>query len=182
MLKILGAGMPRTGTKTLCEALKILGFDAIHHAPERMGLFPIGQNNGWAAFDDVDAATDSPAAMYWRELYKQYQCKIILTVRDVDTWWESIKRHANQIRVSANIEHIRYTEALHSILFGTPVPCEYWYKRRFAEHNAFVRGGVRRRDLLVMDIVGGDKWEKLCRFLKIDEPVGVDWPWENKAN
>lgn len=181
MLKILGAGLPRTGTASLCEALKILGFTAIHHAPDRMPLFPYHSNHlPVECYANVDAVTDAPAAMYWRELYKHYRCKVILTVRDPDTWWESIKRHANQIRTSHDIEHIRYTEALHSLLFGVPQPCEYWYKRRLREHNDMVLGEVRHRDLLIMDIVGGDKWDVLCPFLQVEEPE-AKWPWKNKA-
>ncbi len=179
MLKILGAGLPRTGTATLCEALRILGFNAIHHEPDRLPLYPDELTN-WRVYDFVDAVTDAPAAMYWRELRRAYGCKVILTVRDSATWWESIKRHANHIRTGENIEHIQYTEALHSLLFGCGQPNEYWYKRKLAEHNAFVRGTVPADDLLVMDIARGDKWDVLCPFLGEDEP-GEEWPWANKA-
>jgi len=178
-MKILGAGLPRTGTATLCEALRVLGFNAVHHEPDMMPLYPDASTD-WRAYDFVDAVTDAPAAMYWRELRRAYNCKVILTVREPASWWESIKRHANKIRTSEDIEHIRYTEALHSLLFGSPQPCEYWYKRRLLEHNAFVKGGIPADELLVMDIVGGDKWDVLCPFLEVDEP-GEEWPWENKA-
>ena len=184
MLKILGAGLPRTGTATLCEALRILGYDARHHEPERLPLFPVGQYGDvgpmlCGAFDGIDAITDCPAALYWRDIYAMFRCKVILTVRDTDCWWESIKRHANLIRISDDVEHLRYTEALHSILFGVPAPCEFWYKRKFAEHANMVKASIPRRQLLVMDIVDGDKWGKLCPFLGVDEP-DTEWPWENR--
>ena len=180
-MKILGAGLPRTGTATLCEALRILGYNAVHHEPEMLPLYP-DETTDWRAYDYVEAVTDAPAAIYWRELTREYRPKVILTIRETSEWWESIKRHANQIRTGADIEHIRYTEALHSLLFGSPQPCEYWYKRRFWEHNAMVRSTIKHPDLLVMDIVGGDKWDKLCPFLGIeDEPSGEEWPWKNKA-
>jgi hypothetical protein len=178
MLKILGAGLPRTGTATLCEALRVLGFNTVHHAPDRLPLFPpLGLT--WKRYDYCEAVTDAPASMYWRELRRAYGCKIILTVREPDNWWESIKWHANQIRTGENIEHIRYTETLHSLLFGCPMPSEYWYKRRFAEHNAFIKGTVPKDELLVMDIVGGDKWERLCPFLGVEVP-NEEWPWRNR--
>jgi len=182
MLKILGAGLPRTGTATLCEALRILKYITIHHEPDRMPLFPTTDQN-WRLFDDVDAVTDAPAAMYWRELSAAYpECKVILTVRDVDSWWESIKWHSNKIRISDDTEHCRYTEALHSALFGVPSPSEYWYKRRFREHNAAVARHftlTAPSNLIIMDIQGGDKWSKLCKFLQCKEP-NKPWPWENK--
>lgn len=179
MLKILGAGLPRTGTASLVEALTMLGYNAIHHEPKRLPLFP-PEGYTFKRYDDVDAAADMPAAMYWRELRRAYNCKIILTVREVDSWWESIKRHANKIRTSQTIEHIRYTEALHTLLFGCPMPCEYWYKRRFREYNAFVRGTVPAEDVLIMDIHRGDKWDALCPFLGVAEPT-EEFPWKNKA-
>jgi hypothetical protein len=179
VLKILGAGLPRTGTATLAEALRVLGFKTMHHGPGHVPLFP-SSNQLWPQYDGVDAVTDAPASMYWRELRRAYNCKIILTVRESFSWWESIKWHANQIRTGSDIEHIRYTEALHSILFGWPQPCEYWYTRRFAEHNAFVKGTVPADELLVMDIHRGDKWDVLCPFLDVPEP-DVEFPWKNKS-
>ena len=179
MLKILGAGLPRTGTASLTEALRVLGFNTIHHAPGHLPLFP-GPNQPWPKYDNIDAVTDVPAAMYWRDLWRIHRCRVILTVREPDSWWESIKRHSNQIRVGADIEHIRYTEALHSVLFGVPQPCEYWYKRRFEEHSRMVEAGVPRGAVLVMDIHGGDKWDVLCPFLRVDKP-NVEFPWKNRS-
>ena len=189
MLKILGAGLPRTGTRTLCEALTILGYNTIHDDWKRLPMFPYVSHDSpfqVTAYNDVDAAADCPAALYWEEVSAAYECKVILTVRDADTWWESIKWHAEQIRQSENIQHSLFTDLLHSLLFGVAQPHEYWWKRRFAEHNLLVqvamavdqrmKGGNR---LLVMDISAGDKWDKLCPFLGVEEP-GVEWPWKNK--
>lgn len=178
MLTILGAGLPRTGTASLVEALRILGYNAIHHEPERLPLFPT-EGHTFNRYDDVDAAADMPAAMYWRELRKAYNCKIVLTVRESFRWWESIKWHSNRIRTGADIEHIRYTEALHTLLFGSPMPSEYWYTRRFLEHNAFIKGTVPVGELLIMDIEAGDKWDKLCPFLNVSEPK-EEFPWKNR--
>ena len=182
MLKILGAGLPRTGTRTLYAALRILGYKAIHHTPTRMPLFPSGAERALvsAAYADVDAVTDCPAALYWQELLSDNsELQIILTTRDVHTWWQSIKWHTYKIRQSADMEHIRYTDAMHGLLFGVAQPCEYWWKRRFIEHHHAVRSTVPSGRLLVLDIVGGDKWDVLCPFLGVKEP-DTEWPWLNK--
>ena len=71
--------------------------------------------------------------------------------------------------------------AAHSLLFGVPQPQEYWWKRRYREHNDAVRRTVSPDSLLVMDIAGGDKWDVLCPFLGVEEP-DVEWPWENKKD
>ncbi len=183
MLKILGAGLPRTGTKSLCSALGILGYNAVHHQRGEVPLFPDRAiTRGWISqhFDGIDAATDCPAAMYWREICLWRECKVILTVRDIDGWWESIKRHANTIRVGADMAHIQYTDTLHSLLFGCAQPHEYWWKRRYVDHNEAIRDCCSN-NLLMMDIVAGDKWETLCPFLGVDEP-NIEWPWENRTH
>lgn len=170
--------MPRTGTRTLSEALRILGFDAMHEHRARLPLIPIGPPNV-RVFDDVDAVADCPAVLYWERIAATYQPKVILTVRELGSWWESIKHHTNQIRTGDDLRHIRYTDALHTLLFGIAQPCKYWWQRRCREHNNAVRGGIAGGQLLVMDIVAGDKWDVLCPFLGVEEP-DAEWPWENK--
>lgn len=176
--------MPRTGTKTLWAALRVLGLNAIHHEPERVSLFPGADQltvyyHRYDAYDDVDAVLDCPAAMYWKEIWRYHDCKIILTTRTTDDWWESIKWHTNQIRTGDNMSHIRYTDDLHGLLFGVATPQEYWWKRRYEEHNQAVRDVIPPGRLLEMDIVAGDKWETLCPFLGVQEP-GIEWPWEHR--
>ncbi len=185
MLKILGVGLPRTGTSSLCEALRILGFNAIHHAPERLNLDNLTAES-FRAYDDVDAVTDAPACSFYRELGERYPgLQYILTVRDEESWWESIKWHINKIHASADLGHIRYSDQLHAWLFGNPYPNEYLYRRRFREHNEAVMQWVQERYgsgegyLLVMDIHAGDKWDTLCPFLGVPIP-DTEFPWLNK--
>ena len=181
MLKILGAGLPRTGTKTLCEALRILGYNAFHHECQRMPLFPdVPQGFGECkVFSEVDAVLDCPTAMYWREISAVYDCLVILTVRNPDTWWESIKWHTNKIRNSERMWHIQYTDTLHGLLFGVAQPNRYWWMRRFLEHNQAVRDTIPADRLLELDIVAGGNWDVLCPFLGVEEPKN-EWPWEHR--
>jgi len=180
MLEIVGAGMPRTGTRTICEALRILGYDAVHNPQwNDMPLYP-KRTAVVLPSRQEQAVADGPAVLYWPVLAVTHSAKVILTVRSLDTWWESIKRHANKIRTGEDMRHIAYTDAFHGLLFGTPQPCEYWWKRRYEEHNERVKATIARDSLLVMDIVGGDKWDVLCPFLDKPEPE-EEFPWENKA-
>jgi hypothetical protein len=176
--------MPRTGTASLSEALGILGFNAIHHRPERLDLDTLGPDS-FRVYDDVDAVVDMPAAFFYREIGRRGVEKYILTVRcDVDAWWESMKAHANTIRCSADQGHIRYSERLHGLLFGWPVPHEFLWKRRALEWDQNVYTDLRdlgRERFLVVDICAGDKWEKLCPFLDVPVP-NVEFPWKNKKN
>ncbi len=174
MLEILGAGFPRTGTRTLADALRIMKYNTIHH-PE-MPLFPTGAG---IKLPDTDAILDCPAVLYWEEIVERYNPKVILTTREPNDWWESMKAHANTIRTGANMEHIQYSDALHGLLFGCAAPNEYWWKRRYEEHNEAVRRTIPAGRLLELDIVAGDKWNKLCPFLGEDTSK-AEWPWRNR--
>lgn len=175
MLKIMGVGMPRTGTASLCEALQILGFNAIHHEPERIDLDAV-KKDSLRVYDDVDAVVDMPAAYFHHELTSIYHVPtLILTGRDTNTWWESIKAHTNQIHVSANQAHIRYTDQLHTLLFGTAFPHEYLWKRAYNLWNL----RLARQGAACLDISAGDKWDVLCSFLGVPEP-DAEFPWENR--
>ena len=180
MLKILGVGLPRTGTASLCEALRILRYNAIHHEPERLDLNSLTVDS-FRCYDDVDAVTDAPACSFYRELACEHrELRYILTMRDEESWWESIKSHINRIHASADLAHIHYSDQLHSWLFGDPYPNEFLYRKRFREHNEQVKQDIPLGcDLLTMDIHAGDKWDKLCLFLGVPEP-DTEFPWLNK--
>ena len=178
MLQVIGAGLPRTGTKSLCKALCILGYNAVHCEPERLPLFP-DANTDWRCCDDIDAITDAPAARHWQELAVAYpDAKIVLAVRNEDEWWRSIQRHVNTIRSEGSQEDVQHADAVHSLLFGCSKPSEYWYRRRFREHTEMVQRGTLDRLTLAFDVCDG--WEPLCGFLGKQLP-DVPFPWLNKA-
>ena len=75
-MKIICSGMSKTGTKTLCEALRTLGFKVYDF--EEQYFY---QSDDWFRFletrdrnilkemyKDVDAITDTPACVFWEEL------------------------------------------------------------------------------------------------------------------
>ena len=179
MLSILGVGFPRTGTSSLAEALRILGYETLHHAPGRIDLDSL-RHSGFRVYDDVDAVMDAPACAFYRELHRAYKCRCILTIRDVDSWWESITWHTYKILTGGDAAHARYTQRLHAMLFGSEWPNEYLWKRRYKDHANAVSRSVPNKDLLVMNICdGGHKWAELCEFLGVDEPA-EEFPWQNR--
>ena len=98
--KIFGIGFYKTGTTTLFEALKLLGFRTING--DKPGSYP-GADDGETllkqieagdfrlpTFELFDAFTDNPYFRLWREIYAQFpRAKYILTVRDEGPWIES---------------------------------------------------------------------------------------------
>lgn len=100
-LKIIGAGLGRTGTLSLKFALERLSFGPCHHMAEVWVNFAdqvpkwldvVNGKPDWdAVFDGYVSAVDYPACTYWRELAALYpDAKIILSVRNPESWFSSV--------------------------------------------------------------------------------------------
>ena len=80
-MKVICSGMPKTGTKSLAAALRILGYK-VYDLEEQH--FYIGEDlakilkEGWTKediqriFKDVDAVTDIPGCMLWEDLLQAF--------------------------------------------------------------------------------------------------------------
>src|SRR5690242_16311928 len=95
-LRVVGAGLGRTGTHSLKLALEqLLGAPCYHMAevfehPEHVPLWDQatrGEMPDWdALFDGYGAAVDWPMAAFWREIGEAYpDALILLSVRDADS-------------------------------------------------------------------------------------------------
>src|SRR5262249_34691649 len=96
-LKVIGAGLPRTGTNSLQIALEQLGFGPCHHMYELLAdpsQWPSwlrvydGEHVDWEElYRGYNSAVDAPSAFLWRELAAAYpDAKVILTVRSPEDW------------------------------------------------------------------------------------------------
>ena len=102
MMKVIGAGYGRTGTKSLQLALQRLGYSKCYHMEE---LFrnPEGVVHWKAAsekrpvdwdslFTGYQAIVDFPGSMYYKQLADHYpDAKVILSYRDPESWYESVR-------------------------------------------------------------------------------------------
>jgi hypothetical protein len=182
MLKILCVGYPRTGTRSLWQALTLLGYKALHHDDERIPLHP-PMGYCFRQYDDVDAATEE---VYWREVLKAYEDqfpRIILTTRSEDAWWQSVRHVVWENRQVPDPAVIARFDFIQQLLYGAASPVELLYRKRYREHREAVQDYCRRSGVpcLLFDAGAGDGWTKLCRFL--DDPVPpVPYPWENRRS
>src|SRR5581483_5643355 len=99
-LRVVGAGVGRTGTHSLKLALEqLLGAPCYHmlevfghpeHVPSWAAAAD-GSLTDWdAIFTGYGAAVDWPAAAFWREISAAYpDALVLLSVRDPDSWWKS---------------------------------------------------------------------------------------------
>src|SRR5262249_44998992 len=98
-LKLIGAGLGRTGTLSLKGALEAIGYGPCYHMAEVMANPSAtslwvdaanGKPNWEALFKGYAATVDYPGCSFWRELAQAYpSAKVLLSVRDPDKWFES---------------------------------------------------------------------------------------------
>ncbi len=163
--RIFGIGLSRTGTKSLASALGVLGHRCAHYPGYRFVDETIEVDP--QALRDHDALLDTPIALAFERLDRSHPgSKFIYTVREREAWLDSCRRFffEGAFKGRPVIELCRQ-------LYGTHVFDEKRFSDAYDRHDARVRTFFegRERDLLVIEICGGEGWEKLCPF--IDRPV-----------
>jgi hypothetical protein len=185
--KIFCIGFYKTGTTTLFEALRILGYDTVNG--DKPGSYP-GADDGATLIRQIDAGnyrlptfelfegfTDNPYFRIWREIYAMFpDAKYILTVRDEARWIESCVRFYRNRRI----------RPMRLWMFGDHAdPSRDEASRQawldaYRSHNAAVREHFRGRQeqYLELDPTREPGWERLCRFLGAPIPAH-GWPHAN---
>ena len=108
--KIFGIGFYKTGTTTLYDALRALGYHTVNG--DKPGSYP-GADDGATfirqidagdfrlpTFEMFDAFTDNPYFHIWRQIYELFpDAKYILTVRDEERWIASCVKFFRHRRI-----------------------------------------------------------------------------------
>jgi hypothetical protein len=163
--RVFGIGLIKTGTSSLREALELLGYNAVHGGPlETMKLVQEAIDAGEPMLSRLDPSYNAFADVFGITYYfyladVQYPgSRFILTVRDLDEWLDSRRRHTERNR------KLRAAGRYRGDLLE--VDLEAW-EAEYRRHEAIVRSYFADRpdDLLVYDLTAGEGWEPLCRFL-----------------
>lgn len=182
MTKIFGIGWARTGTTTLGQSLKILGY---RHQSQRLDLVTDVARGDlarvWQVVEAFDSFDDWPWIILFKELDAHYPgSKFILTTRDPQKW---LKSYANLLAQEANASPELH--AARRVLYGLPFPDvtpEQLLARYQAHHTAVAEHFQARPEaLLTISWEQGDGWEKLCAFLGRPVPT-VPFPHENRGH
>jgi 3'(2'),5'-bisphosphate nucleotidase len=176
--KIFGIGLSKTGTTSLARALETLGYKTRDYLGITKYVAGDLSSINLQEIDANDAFTDTPIPSFYKELDEKYtNSKFILTTRDMDDWLKSCKKQFTKRMVTRQTEA---TSQLHTDLYG----CFEFDREKYVNgYTRFVNGVIdyfkdRPQDLLVIDICGGETWEKLCAFL--DQPVpDIPFPLTN---
>jgi hypothetical protein len=183
--KVFGLGLSKTGTTSLAAALNSLGIKTIHfpHDEQTYRELTSGQYR-LSILEEYDGAVDNPIAPYYAQLDKVYPgSKFILTVRDKDSWLRSSERHwrikTEEKRRKGELD--KFVQFNHAVVFGTIDfnPDRFSWVYDTHERNVRQYFADRPDDLLILDICGGNGWEKLCGFLSLEVPQ-IPFPYENR--
>jgi hypothetical protein len=192
-LRVVGAGLGRTGTHSLKLALEQLLGGRCHHMAE---VFPSDeQRAGWtqamygepvdwdALLGDFVAIVDWPGAAFWRELAAANpDALVLLSVRPADAWFRSA---SNTIFVGIEDWAAQGDPWMQAFIHGMG---ERFTDRfhdpeammaAFERHNAAVRAEVAPDRLL--EWTAADGWAPICERLGVavpDEP----FPSSNTTN
>ena len=184
---------------SLKVALETLGLDPCYHMtevlahPEHTGFWISawrGEPSDWEGVLGVYEATmDWPACTFYGELMERHpDAKVILSVRDPERWYESVRNTIYELSVIVPrhpIYRIGYTlvrllvlrgpgnidladEIIWQGTFDGRFEDEHHAIEVFERHNAEVQQRVPENRLLVYDVKSG--WGPLCEFLGVEEP------------
>lgn len=176
--RIFGIGLNKTATTSLHEALTILGFESLHWGgpePAENVKRAIAEEKPLLTYLDAKYDAFSDIGVLSRRfalLDTQYPgSRFILTMRPVDDWIDSRRRHV--ARNVALAEKGEYDGDF--LVVDEPKWREEWRVHMERAHRYF----AGRSDMLEIDLTAGAGWKPLCDLLELDEP-SVPFPWKNR--
>lgn len=194
--RVIGAGLPRTGTHSQTIALELLLQGECLHMRKLPG-HPFDLGDGWRAaltnkpiqwsqlLSEYIAAVDWPASLFWKEMLSVYpDALVLLSMRDsAETWWESVNSTILPVARMALADDWKDGRDLLTLLerftgakqWDDPATLMAAYER----HNEEVRKNVPANQLLEWRAEQG--WEPLCRALDVPIPE-EEFPWVNRRD
>jgi hypothetical protein len=196
-MKLIGAGLPRTGTLSQKVALEMLGLAPCYHMVNvladldkvRQWCRALDGDAQWEEiFEDSQATVDWPGSYFYAELVEAYpDAKVLLSVRDSEGWERSMRetiwgmfygdiliRDLSSARVRVDEEWRAFIELM----------LEMWKRGGLIDNGAettpeSMRAAMERFNQQVQDTVPSDRllvwsvsdgWEPLCEFLELPVP------------
>ena len=180
-IRVIGAGVGRTGTTSLQAALEILLGGRCYHMHE---VFPraahdvpvwhqaaLGQMPDWQEFlRDWVAAIDWPACAYWEEIAQTFpEALIVLSHRDAEAWWKSASNTIFPACTQAeDSPWRRMVWDMFEHRFTKKIDNREAAISAYEAHNAYVRAHAPAARLLEWQASEG--WAPLCRALDLPVP------------
>lgn len=201
-MKVLCLGLSRTGTDSVRTALNILGYKAYHmydvitlrhgkywveaQAANLSSLPTITPRYTHSDFEkllhDFDALSDMPMALFVDDFLAAYpEVKVILTLRDFDSWMKSLDQTLFTVFKSRGwsmLYHFDWSgfgdmqragrESFVQLAANGDFSDREQLRLGFEKHYEMVRKAVPKHRLL--EFKNEEGWEPLCKFLGKEVP------------
>lgn len=176
--KVIGVGFQKTGTSSLRDALRLLGYRVGDNNHQLLWSILHGRwSRVFRKLNRYDAVEDNPWPLVYKEIDAHIPgCKFILTLREPESWYQSVARHIGDLR-----------DPMHEWIYGRGLGLPKDHKANtldvFNTHNNDVLAHFKDRpeDLLVLDFTKGAGWHELCAFLGCEAP-NMPFPHANNKN
>ena len=195
-MKIICAGFAKTGTKPIAKALRHLGFTVFDWEEQTFDFLDhwvdVFQNgvkpDVKRVYQNADVCVDIPGYFFFEEILEAFpECKVILSIREEESWMESAARHLDLVfAIRSNIVSTlsptarKFDYVLDSYLtaVGGSINSKSTYviRKRYRIHNHRVKSIVPADKLLIYNVKEG--WKPLCDFLECEAPT-IAFPHEN---
>jgi sulfotransferase family protein len=198
-MRLIGAGLPRTGTLTQKLALEQLGLGPCYHwvnviadldQVELWDRAMDGEAPWELIFAGQSSTVDWPGGYFYSELADAYpEAKVLLSVRDPEAWERSFREtiwtmsHGRSLmpllahaRAEVDPRFRRYLELVDRMFWGPQGTFAAGHAEpaqlieQMLAHEEQVKRTIAPERLLVWEV--GEGWEPLCEFL--DVPVPAD--------
>lgn len=182
-MRLINAGLGRTGTTSLKAALETLGHAPVFHTTDLLtsakdiGVWEAamkGEGVDWRTFFAPYEVVDWPAAFFYRDIIRAHpEAKVMVSVRDPEGWFESTQGVLKQVRsLNLPIPQVRrvkgFLEAGLATFFEGKSEDKAYMVSFFERHTEAVKSFVGAENVLVYSVEEG--WEPLCDFLGVDVP------------
>jgi hypothetical protein len=196
-VKLIGVGLPRTGTLSQKIALEMLGFGPCYHMVTVLGELSqarlwnraIAGDPPWTEiFDGYESTVDWPGGFFYQELTETYpDAKVLLSERDPEEWERSMRQTVWDVRNGESL--MRKLSDAQGLVFPPwqgflkMIDGVLWTGRGtfaaghredgqlaegMARHHEAVKRTVAPERLLTWSVSEG--WGPLCRFLGVPAP------------
>ncbi len=195
-MKLIGAGLPRTGTLSQKVGLEILGYGPCYHMVNVLANLDLcdqwrraldGEAQWERIFDGFEGTVDWPGSFFYRELLEAYpDAKVLLSVRESQSWarsmrdtiWgviygENVIRYLSDARCEIDAKWRGYIDLMKQMwqrsgLMEGVDTSEQFMADAMERYHEDVKRNVPSDRLLVWSVKDG--WEPLCEFLGTSVP------------
>lgn len=185
--RVFCVGFNKTGTTTMGRCFTALGLNPVaeprspYMRYQALSALIFEHNNFEPALQTANyfrSFQDRPWNVWdmYRKLDQRFPGSFfVMTEREPESWWRSVEKWLlvtnpkDTAKLGRYLHHLRVASLDKSSFIAA-----------YTRHNLAVKSHFAgRRNFTVMNLEGGDKWEKLCNFLELPVP-NLEFPHANR--